>query len=181
MRSLILAVFSVAALLSVSSSAFAQGAQPIPPRNPDVLPVPAEPTPPPQPTPPQPTPGGPTPSKAASSQPTTTPENLRAWPEPGRYHPCPSSVGFPNGRTVCLGLDPPRRHVRHVHVASYGHYVPGGYGYYDFGPCRHCAAQRFYQSIEALTGCPVGFSMTYGACWPHTWPHAPGVFAPFGG
>jgi hypothetical protein len=22
------------------------------------------------------------------------------------------------------------------HVASYGHYVPGGYGYYDFGPCH---------------------------------------------
>jgi hypothetical protein len=95
-------------------------------------------------------------------------EPIRTWPEPGRYHPCPSSVGLPNGRTVCLGLDEPRRHVRHVHVA-YGHYVPGGYGYYDFGPCRHCAALRFYQSIEALTGCPVGFSMQYG-CWPHTWP-----------
>ena len=59
--------------------------------------------------------------------------------------------------------------------------VHGGYGYYAFGPYRHYVAQRFYQSIEALTGCPVGFSMTYGACWPHTWPHAWYVFAPFGG
>jgi hypothetical protein len=156
MRSLIATVLSVATLLSVSSSAFTQGAQ----LNPQT----------PQPTPqltPQPTPS-PTPSTAASSQPTTPADYMRAWPEPGRYHPCPASVGFGNGRSVCLGLDEPRRHVRHV--ASYEHYVPGGYGYYDFGPCRHCAAQRFYQSIEALTGCPVGFRMQYGACWPHTWP-----------
>ena len=151
MRSLIFAVLFVAALLSVSSSASAQGPEPTP-----------QPTPQPIPTP--------TPTTAASSQPTTPQDYMRAWPEPGRYHPCPASVGFGNGRSVCLGLDEPRRHVRHVHVASYGHYVPGGYGYYDFGPCRHCAAQRFYQSIEALTGCPVGFSMQYGACWPHTWP-----------
>ena len=157
MRSLIAAVLLVATLLSVSSSAFAQGAQPTPELSPQPTPQPTH----------QPTPG-PTPSTASSSQ--TTKEESRAWPEPGRYHPCPSSVGFGNGRSVCLGLDEPRRHVRHVHVASYGHYVPGGYGYYDFGPCRHCAAQRFYQSIEALTGCPVGFSMQYGACWPHTWP-----------
>ena len=165
MRSLIATVLSVATLLSVSSSAFAQGAQPIPQPTPQPTPQ-LTPQPSPQLTP-QPTPG-PTPSTASSSQ--TTKEESRAWPEPGRYHPCPSSVGFGNGRSVCLGLDEPRRHVRHVHVASYGHYVPGGYGYYDFGPCRHCAAQRFYQSIEALTGCPVGFSMQYGACWPHTWP-----------
>jgi hypothetical protein len=174
MRSLIAAVFFVATLLSVSSSAFAQGAQPTPELNPQRTPQPA-----PQLTP-QPTPGV-TPAPAPSSQSTSAHEEYRAWPEPGRYHPCPASVSFGNGRSVCLGLDEPRRHVRHVHVASYGHYVRGGYGYYDFGPCRHCAAQRFYQSIEALTGCPVGFSMTYGACWPHTWPHAPGVFAPFGG
>jgi hypothetical protein len=161
MRSLIATVLSVATLLSVSSSAFAQGAQPAPS---------AQPAPPVSPGQPGPTVSpGPTPAPAPSSE-------YRAWPEPGRYHPCPSSVGFGNGRSVCLGLDEPRRHV-----ASYGHYVPGGYGYYDFGPCRHCAAQRFYQSIEALTGCPVGFSMTYGACWPHTWPHAWYVFAPFGG
>jgi hypothetical protein len=147
MRSLIATVLFVATLLSFSSSAFAQTAQPSP-----------------QPTP-QPTPG-PTPSTASSSQPTK--EEYRAWPEPGRYHPCPASVGFGNGRSVCLGLDE-RRHVRHVHMASYEHYVRGGYGYYDFGPCRRCTAQRFYQSIEALTGCPVGFSMQYGACWPHTW------------
>jgi hypothetical protein len=167
MRSLIATVLSVATLLSVSSSAFAQGAQ-LNPQTPQPTPQLT-----PQPTP-QPTPS-PTPSTAASSQPTTPADYMRAWPEPGRYHPCPASVGFGNGRSVCLGLDEPRRHVRHV--ASYGHYVPGGYGYYDFGPCRHCAAQRFYQSIEALTGCPVGFSMQYGACWPHTWPILRG--APF--
>src|SRR5215470_16806272 len=115
MRSLILAV-SVAALLSVSSGASAQGPEPTP-----------QPTPQPIPTP--------TPSTAASSQPTTPQDYMRAWPEPGRYHPCPASVGFGNGRSVCLGLDESRRHVRQVHVASYGHYVPGGYGYYDFGPC----------------------------------------------
>jgi hypothetical protein len=152
MRSLIATVLSVATLLSVSSSAFAQGAQPAPS---------AQPAPPVSPGQPGPTVSpGPTPAPAPSVE-------YRAWPEPGRYHPCPASVGFGNGRSVCLGVDEPRRHVRHV--ASYGHYVPGGYGYYDFGPCRHCAAQRFYQSIEALTGCPVGFSQ-YGACWPHTWP-----------
>ena len=113
MRSLIATVFSVTTLLSVSSSAFAQGAQPTPQPTPQLTP--------------QPTPG-PTPSTASSSQPTTPPDYMRAWPEPGRYHPCPASVGFGNGRSVFLGLDEPRRHVRHVHVASYGHYVPGGYG-----------------------------------------------------
>jgi hypothetical protein len=170
-RPSIAAVVFVAALLSANSGAFAQDAQPGP--GPTVSPGP---TPGPGPT----VKPGPTVSPAPSSQ-SSTEEIPRTWPEPGRYHPCPASVDFGNGRSVCLGVDEPRRHVRHVHVASYGHYVPGGYGYYDFGPCRHCAAQRFYQSIEALTGCPVGFSMTYGACWPHTWPHAPGVFAPFGG
>src|SRR6516164_8228532 len=111
MRSLIFAVLFVAALLSVSSNAFAQGAQPIPQLTP-------QPTP--QPTPqlaPQPTPS-PTPSTAASSQPTTPPADyMRAWPEPGRYHPCPSSVGLPNGRTVCLGWDHERRRPRARHVA----------------------------------------------------------------
>jgi hypothetical protein len=102
MRSLIATVLSVATLLSVSSSAFAQGAQPNPLT--------------PQPTPqltPQPTPS-PTPSTAAPSQPTTPADYMRAWPEQGRYHPCPASVGFGNGRSVCLGVDEPRRHVRHV-------------------------------------------------------------------
>ena len=163
MRSLIAAVFFVVTLLSVSSSAFAQGAQPAPSAaiigKPSTAPSPS---------------GGETGAAEERAERLARAERLeraeQAWPEPGRSYPCPSSVSFGNGRSVCLGLDEPRRHVRHVHVASYGHYVPGGYGYYDFGPCRHCAAQRFYQSIEALTGCPVGFSMQYGACWPHTWP-----------
>jgi hypothetical protein len=110
MRSLIFAVLFVAALLSASSTACAQGAQPIPQLTPE---------PPPQLTPqptPQPTPG-PTPSTAASSQPTTPPEYMRAWPESGRYHPCPASVGLPNGRTVCLGWDDERRRSRTRHVA----------------------------------------------------------------
>ena len=155
MRSLIATVFSVTTLLSVCSSAFAQGAQPAPSAaiigKPSTAPSPS---------------GGETGAAEERAERLERAERAeraeqaqRAWPEPGRYHPCPSSVGFGNGRSVCLGLDEPRRHVRHVHVASYGHYVPGGYGYYDFGPCRHCAAQRFYQSIEALTGCPVAFSM----------------------
>jgi len=60
-------------------------------------------------------------------------------------------------------------------VGASAHYVPGGYGYYAFGPYRHYAAQRFYQCehFNCASGCcPVGFSMQYGACWPHTWPHA---------
>jgi hypothetical protein len=137
MRSLIFAVSFVAALLSVSSSAFAQGAQPIPQLTPQPTPqLTPQPTPQltpqpipqlvPQPTPqltPQPTPS-PTPSTAASSQPTTPADYMRAWPEPGRYHPCPASVGLPNGRTVCLGLDDERRRSRTRHVlrpiASWG-------------------------------------------------------------
>src|SRR6516225_6837388 len=114
MRSLIATVFSVTTLLSVSSSAFAQGAQPTPQPTPQLTP--------------QPTPG-PTPSTASSSQPTTPPDYMRAWPEPGRYHPCPASVGFGNGRSVCLGLD------EHVHVArsadgyGYRHHYGYHYGY----------------------------------------------------
>jgi len=113
MRSLIFALF--AALLSFSSSASAQGTQPIPQPTPQLTPQPTpQLTPTPQRTPqstPQPNPS-PTPSTAASSQPTTPPEYMRAWPEPGRYHPCPASVGLPNGRTVCLGWDDERRRSR---------------------------------------------------------------------
>ena len=123
MRSLIAAVLLVATLLSVSSSAFAQGAQPIPQPTPQPTPQ-LTPQPSPQLTP-QPTPG-PTPSTASSSQ--TTKEEFRAWPEPGRYHPCPSSVGFGNGRSVCLGLD------EHVHVArsADGVFEKNGNAYYGF-------------------------------------------------
>ena len=94
MRSLIAAVFFVVTLLSLSSSAFAQGAQPMPQVTPQQTPQ----------LTPQPIPT-PSPSTAAPSQPTTPPDYMRAWPEPGRYHPCPASVGFGNGRSVCLGLE----------------------------------------------------------------------------
>jgi hypothetical protein len=110
MRSLIVAVFSVA-LLCVSSGAFAQDVQPIPQPNtqPSTRPT-AQPT-------PRPTPGA-----ASSSQPT--PSEYTSYSEPGRYHPCPASVGFPDGRVVCLGWDDERRrsHTRHVarRVASRG-------------------------------------------------------------
>src|SRR6516162_4731406 len=122
MRSLVLAVFFLAALLSVGASAFAQDTQPIPQLNPQPTPQLT-----PQPTPqltPQPTPS-PTPSMASSSQSTTPPEYERAWPEPGpRYHPCPASVGLPNGRVVCLGWDDERRRPRTQRlvrrVASWG-------------------------------------------------------------
>jgi len=131
MPSLIPAVFFLAALLSVSSSAFAQGAQPTPQLTPQPTPQLT-----PQPTPqgtPQPTPS-PTPS-TASSQSTTPPEYERAWPEPGpRYHPCPASVGLPNGRVVCLGWDDERRRPRTRpvvrRVASWG----WGWGW----GCRCC-------------------------------------------
>ncbi len=115
MRFLILAVFSVAALLCGISGAFAQGVQPIPQPNTQLNPQPNT-QPNTQPTP-QPTPGA-----AASSQ-ATKPSEYRAYPEPGRYHPCPASVGFPEGRTVCLGLDERRRpHARHVgrRITSWG-------------------------------------------------------------
>jgi hypothetical protein len=49
-------------------------------------------------------------------------------------------------------------------------YVPGGYGYYDFGPYRHYAAQRFYQCehFTCASGCcPVGSSMQNGFCQWH--------------
>ena len=64
MRSLIAAVFSIAALLSVYSGAFAQGAQPQP-----AQPQSAQPSP------------GPTFSQYS-------------YEEHRRYHPCPSSVRF---------------------------------------------------------------------------------------
>jgi len=89
MRSLIAAVFSVATLLSANSGTFAQGAQPGP--GPMLGP-------------------GATPNPAPSSQ-SSSEEAPRAWPEPGRYHPCPASVAFGTGRSVCLGLDEPRRHA----------------------------------------------------------------------
>jgi hypothetical protein len=146
MRSLILAVFFLAAVLSVSSRAFAQGAQPTPQLNPQPPPqLNPQPTPQltPQPSPqlnpqpnpqltPQPTPTA-SPSTAASSQPTTPQDYMRAWPEPGpRYHPCPASVGLPNGRVVCLGWDDERRRPRTRplvrRVASWG-WGPG---------CRCC-------------------------------------------
>lgn len=46
-----------------------------------------------------------------------------------------------------------------------GGYVPGGYGYYDFGPYRHHAADRFYQCdhFNCASGCcPIGSSMYPG-------------------
>jgi len=51
--------------------------------------------------------------------------------------------------------------------ASAYYYVPGGYGYYDFGPYRHSAAQRFYacEHFNCASGCcPVGSSMQGGFC-----------------
>jgi hypothetical protein len=140
MRSLILAAFSVAALLSVNSGVvLAQGTPtnpgPVPNSGPtpSASPVPnggcqgdlcgLTPTPNPSPTPspgPKPTIGltpGPEPASQSSSE-----ESPRAYPEAGRYHPCPASVGFPDGRTVCLGLDNERRRPRHVarRVAGWG-------------------------------------------------------------
>jgi hypothetical protein len=85
MRSLTAAVFSVAALLSVNTSVFAQDAQSSP---------------------------GPALSPGLGGTDHTPPII-----EAGRYHPCPASVGLPDGRTVCLGLDQPRRHV-HVSKRS---------------------------------------------------------------
>jgi hypothetical protein len=73
MRFLIAVVFSIAALLSVNSEAFAQGAQP----------QGAEP-------------------QAAQPKPGPTSLAEYSYTEHGRYHPCPSSVRF-NGRNACLG------------------------------------------------------------------------------
>ena len=45
------------------------------------------------------------------------------------------------------------------------HYVPGGYGYYAFGPYRNNAAERFYQCehFNCASGCcPIGYSMYPG-------------------
>jgi len=94
MRCLIAAVFSFAALLSIGSGTFAQGVEPGPGPTPGVAPIPS-----------------PVPSSPSPSESTTPP--IR---ETGRYHPCPASVGFGNGRSVCLGLDEPRRYV---HVARW--------------------------------------------------------------
>ena len=52
-------------------------------------------------------------------------------------------------------------------VGASAHYVPGGYGYYAFGPNRHYAAQRFYQCehFNCASGCcPVGSSIQNGVC-----------------
>jgi hypothetical protein len=46
--------------------------------------------------------------------------------------------------------------------AHYGRYVPGGYGYYGYGPY---AAQRFYQCDHFTCNsgcCPIGESMYPG-------------------
>ena len=103
MRSLVAVVFSVATLLSVSSSAFAQGAQPSP--NPTPSPTPnASPTP------------GPRPAPSSSSTPTPTSIETPPLHETGRYHPCPGYVSFGNGRSVCISSYEPRRHV---HVARW--------------------------------------------------------------
>ena len=88
MRSLIATVFSVAALLSVNSGAFAQGAQPQGAQPQGAQPQIA-----------QPQIAQPTPGPASSSE--------YSYQEHGRYHPCPSSVRF-NGRNVCLGCPAPR-------------------------------------------------------------------------
>jgi hypothetical protein len=79
MRALIGIVFSVAALLSVNSGAFAQGAQPQSAAQPQV----------------------------AQSNPAQTSSSEYSWEERGRYHPCPASVRF-NGRAACLGCPTPR-------------------------------------------------------------------------
>ena len=99
MRSLIAPVFCVAALLFVNSGALGQDTQPIP----------------------APTPSAPTPSP--SNPPPPWYEEL-SYKERGQYHPCPASVGLPNGRVVCLGWDDERRRPRTQRlvrrVASWG-------------------------------------------------------------
>jgi hypothetical protein len=96
MRSLVAAVFSVATLLSVSSNAFAQGAQPGPGPAPAGAPGAAAPSP-----------------QILSSGTDHTPPII----ETGRYHPCPASVGFSPGRSVCLGLDEPSEAVAMLGLA----------------------------------------------------------------
>jgi hypothetical protein len=136
-RPSIAAMVFVAALLSANSGAFAQDAQsgPAP-----TVPAPTVPAPTVSPgTTPSPAPAaspGTTPTLAPSSQ-SSTEQIPRAWPEPGRYHPCPASVSFGNGRSVCLGLDEPRRHgYRHHYGHHYGYAVPvfesNGNAYYGF-------------------------------------------------
>jgi hypothetical protein len=118
MRALIATVFSVAVLMSPNFGVLAQGAQPSAPTTPNVAPslnatpnVTPSPNPAPSITIPAPGPSPtPNPPSSQSSSVNITPP-LR---ETGRYHPCPASVGFGNGRSVCLGLDEPRKHV---HVA----------------------------------------------------------------
>ena len=83
MRSLIAAVLSVAALLSVNSGAFAQGAQPPIAQPPIAQPQGAQP-------------------EVAQPNPRPTPSSEYSYVEHGQYHPCPSSVRF-NGRNACLG------------------------------------------------------------------------------
>jgi hypothetical protein len=77
MRSLITAVFFVAALLCVNSGAFAQAAQ---------------------------TPAAQSPVAQPARGPTTSSEY--SFEEHGRYNPCPSSVKF-NNRPACLGCPTP--------------------------------------------------------------------------
>ena len=128
MRALIATVFSVAVLMSPNSGVLAQSAQPSPSPVPNVVPSPNPPTPTVTPSPSptlsptlptlSPTLPAPSPSPTPSPAPSSAASSINTPPirETGRYHPCPASVGFGNGRSVCLGLDEPRRHV---HVARW--------------------------------------------------------------
>ena len=87
MRSLIAAVFTITALLSVYSESFAQGAQPEPAQPQTAQPQTAQP-------------------QAAQPSPGPTLSQY-SYEEHGRYHPCPSSVRFA-GRAACLGCPSPR-------------------------------------------------------------------------
>jgi hypothetical protein len=146
-RPSIAALVFVAALLSANSAqpgpaptvspGPTSGAAPLAPAPPVPAPTVPAPT-----VSPGPTPGAaptvlPTVSPAPSSQSSTEETSPRAWPEPGRYHPCPASVSFGNGRSVCLGLDEPRRHgYRHHYGHHYGYAGPvfesNGNAYYGF-------------------------------------------------
>jgi len=127
MRFLIAAVFFVATLLSVSSSAFAEELGPGPAVSPSATPSPSpSPSATPSPTLPGLTVPATSPSLTPSPAPSSQSSSINNTPpirETGRYHPCPSSVGFGNGRSVCLGLD------NHVHVASYRCHYGYHYGY----------------------------------------------------